>query len=189
MVAVIVFLLIGLTYFFLCWRPCKRTIAKYDVSPLTQQFEIEQKKAAQGRRMQQEIDENRKSKIGRVYPYNSLKGQVQALNSIMGESDSFDISFDRPIRENDSVRRDVIISFTTGSMDGAEKIVEKLYRCPYRCLIRDVSLEETESGCIADLTVTFIETMRNATTSEGLVDGEKDKGGDSQNMVEEYTSD
>ena len=69
-----------------------------------------------------------------------------------------------------TVRRNVNISFMTKNYEEAKEIIKKLYRCRYRCLIRDINLQMEEDGCSVSVQITFIETMENATTEEGLTE-------------------
>lgn len=174
-IAVALIVVIGLVYYFACYKPCNELIKKYDTKDLSQELILEQQKIAVSKNMKAEIKNNLKEGLGIVFPYNSIRSEVSALNRIFVSASEFDMSFDPAIKEGNTVRRNVSISFTASNYDTAHTIIDSLYRCPYRCLVRNVSLEKDsgEGTWNGNVQVTFLETMTNATTEEGLIESEE----------------
>ena len=162
--------LMGTLYYFAVYRPCMTMMGKYDTTQLSDEMIIEQTKLVSSKNMQAGIDANQKAGVGQVFPYNHLHHEVNALNQILSSVDNFDVDFDSPIKNGSTVNRNVNISFMTADYESAKVILTKLYKCEYRCLLKDVNIQTDEDGCSVSVQVTFVETMENATTSEGLVE-------------------
>ena len=185
----IVMLVISI-YYFGCYKPCQTMIESYQTDDLMQEFTIEQMKRKQNENMEQEIENNQAAGLGEVYPYNNLQMEVEALNTIMAKTTSFDLSFSDAIQDGSAVKRPVALSFTTSDYATAKAIIEELYTCKSRCIINDLSISSSQKDdnkqveWSTSVQLTFIEAMQDATSTEGLV---RTKENTAETLVEELT--
>ena len=177
-------MLVIAVYYFGCYQPCQTMIASYNTEDLMQELTIEQVRRTQNKNMEKEIDANKAAGVGRVYPYNQLQMEVSSLNRIMSITNSFDIDFASPIQEGNTVRRNVAISFTAANYATAKAIIENLYTCEYRCLVNNVSLSATNAGWSGSVQAVFIETMKDATTEDGLIQSSKTTAATTSELAE-----
>lgn len=168
LISIAVIVLIFATYYFLCYKPCKKLISNYSTDNLMEELTVENSKISINKHMKKEIEANKKAGVGEVFAYNNIQMEVIALNSILSQTRSFDIDFGPASQEGEAVKRVVDIAFTTANYDTAKRIIKKLYRCECRCLVGDVSIDSGDKDCSVSVQVTFIESMDGANTKEGL---------------------
>lgn len=176
-------ILIGLFYYQFVYKGLQNARVQYDTSVLETQLQALQVKKATMQQMEQAI-ETGKEGSGEVATYNNQKNELNALNTIFADAvrESLSVSFSEPTATSGdtTVRRDVSISFQASSYAKAREMINALYHCEYRCLIRDVNLSPvsgsgsstdatlSNSSVKADLTVTFYETTYNADSTAGI---------------------
>lgn len=171
-------LLLGILYWQFIYKATEEAVAKYDTVDLETDLLMEQTKASQIKQMEAELKNIDFSAMSVVESYNNMKSELAELNDIFAASTAYNLDFATPVRDGDDVRRNINITFTAPSYARAEAIIESIYNCKYRCLIRDVSIANGSGSNIgagsvrASMTVTFFETMYNATTEKGLEEAE-----------------
>lgn len=161
-------LLVGILYFEFVYKPVKANIKKYDTAKLETTLQTEQTKSMSIKKMESGMATNKAGNVGVVYAYNNVKRELKALNSIFSGTSSFNLEFADPVKDGDAVRRNVTITFTTGSYSSAKAIVKEIHNCKYRCLIRTISLTSADSTVNGTMQVTFFETLYGAKNSDGL---------------------
>lgn len=181
-------LLIGILYFQFVYKPVKENIKKYDTSKLETTLLKEQTKAANIKKMNTEMATNKASNVGVVATYNNVKKELSALNTIFASASSFNLEFADPVKDGDAVRRNVNITFTTGSYTTANTIIRNLHNCKYRCLIRTVSLTKGDGGVSGTMQVTFFETLYGAKNADGLTDASSSTQGTTSSSSSTSTS-
>lgn len=193
LILVLVAALLGLLYYQFVYKEQQASISRYDTAELENQIMIEQARAAQIRSMQDEIELNQSDEstvTGVVESYNNLKAEIRELNNIFGDAEAFNFGFDQAVATGDAVRRKISANFTAKDYATAKQMLTKLHNSQYRCLIRDINISTTTSsryynnqtnsyynlepnlnrGPVAvSFTVTFYETLYNATTTDGLL--------------------
>lgn len=175
-------LLLGIVYYEFIIKDVDETIKQYDTEDLETELLIEQTKAQSIMDMEAEMKNTKAETDSVVASYSNIKNEISALNDIFAAASTYNFDFNQAMKDGDAVRRDINISFTAGSYSTAERIIEKLHDCKYRCLIRNISIntssgEGISSGSVSvSMTVTFFETMYNANTTDGLEESEKDAG-------------
>lgn len=175
-------LLLGIVYYEFIVKDVDETIKQYDTEDLETELLIEQTKAQSIMDMEAEMKNTKAETDSVVASYSNIKNEISALNDIFAAASTYNFDFNQAMKDGDAVRRDINISFTAGSYSTAERIIEKLHDCKYRCLIRNISIntssgEGISSGSVGvSMTVTFFETMYNANTTDGLEESEKDAG-------------
>lgn len=174
-------LLLGIVYYEFIIKDVDETIEQYNTEDLETDLLIEQAKAQSIMDMESEMKNTKAQTNSVVASYNNIKNEISALNDIFGAASTYNFDFNQAIKDGDAVRRDINISFTAGSYNTAESIIQKLHGCKYRCIIRNISIntssgEGISSGEVSvSMTVTFFETMYNANTTDGLEES-KDEG-------------
>lgn len=179
--AVLAVLLIVLLYHRLVMVQVDEATQKYDLDALHAELQTEQMKAVNMISMQNEIEIGKEGGATYVASYDNLRNEISALNDILAASSSYRLNFSEPVRDGDTVRRDIKIDFTARNYAGAKNILSALYHCEYRCLIRSINMSNgpgNTSGIHAgtvnvNLMITFFETMHNADSDEGLKEAKK----------------
>ncbi len=182
-IVVLTVLLLVLLYYQFVYRGMESAKQQYDTAEVDSEILMEQTKAAKIARMQEEIAQEKGEGSGVVETYDNLKAEINELNDIFSEADTFSFGFDQATGNGDAVRRNINAVFTASSYELAKKMLENLHDSRYRCLIRDVSVATAQNnsssgedgpnlnkGPVAvSFTVTFYETLYNATTTDGLL--------------------
>lgn len=174
--------LLAVIYYQFIYRNVQQAKVQYDTTDLETELMTQQQIAANIKRMKAEIAANKDNDSGVVVTYNNLKAEINELNDIFGKAEDFSFGFDQAVATDDAVRRSVNASFTALSYEEAKAMLQQLHDSPYRCLIQDVNISSTtvedvegDEENLADgpvavsFTVTFYETLYNATTTEGLL--------------------
>ncbi len=173
--------LIGLFYYQFVYKGLQEARVQYDTSVLETELSAYQTKAASMRKMQEQIESGKLTSDGVVATYNNQKQEIIALNNIFENAETFKLSFQDPTAYSGdtTVRRELQITFEAGSYASAKSMLESLYHCEYRCLLQDITItpsgrSNTSSGSLSDgpvevsATVTFYETLYNATSTDGI---------------------
>ena len=78
--------------------------------------------------------------------YNNQSEELSALADILeGNATDISMNWSDPQLNGTIVRRDVTISFTTGSFDEAGDLIKQIADCEYALLIVDMSMDESET--------------------------------------------
>lgn len=187
LILILTALLLGLIYYQFVYKYFNDAKERYNTDDLALQIEQEQLTQKNIQDMQAEIEENKGNETGEVATYDNLKNEINALNDIFADADSFNFGFDQATANGTAVRRVINASFTAADYKTAKQIIQNLHDCKYRCLITDVSItsagpqnvDETQTSdqqpnlnsdkINVSLTVTFFETLYDATTTDGLL--------------------
>ncbi|SHK26654.1 type II secretion system protein M [Hespellia stercorisuis] len=175
-------ILLGIFYYKFVYVDAIEASRTYSVEDLDLELQTAQAKVAKMQQMQAEIDSGESQLNGTVATYNNLENEIAELNRILASADTFNLDFADATLTGDTVRRDISVSFHTGSYASMKNILLSLKNCQYRSLIKDVDVSTTStqstginnSGDLnVSLTVTFYETAVNATSTAGLVQTEE----------------
>lgn len=175
-------LLVTLFYYRFVVLDVRDRIKAADTTELTVQLSQEAKRAAEIKRMQTEMEENKENQTGYISTYDNQKAELELLNSIfMPNALTYNYSFTKPVANEDAVRRVISITFTAANYQAASTILQELHDSPYRCLINHINMTAENDNSVqgmdpsleysmvnASLDVTFFETLVNATTTDGL---------------------
>lgn len=188
LILVLAIILLVLVYWWFVYRPVQEQMSSYDTADIDSQIQIEQARAMQKKKMQDEMDSNKQANIGEIATYNNLKNEINELNTIVSKATSYSFDFEDPYADGEIVRRNINLTFTAASYANAEDIIKGLYGCRYRLLIGDLSITPSgDSGVIQDgpvsvsATLTFFETTYGAQNTDGLIvedDGSGTNSGD-----------
>lgn len=176
---------LGLVYYRFVYVSVQDQIAEYDTSELETEITIEQTKARNLEMMLEEIEANKGNETGEVATYDNIKNEIDLLNDILMASSEYQLGWEQPEADGDTVRRNVAISYTAGDYEMALDIIRQIYQSKYRTLIRSASLtpygsgkeQNLEDGPVSvSMNVTFYETLNGASSTDGLVIAESSDG-------------
>lgn len=103
-----------------------------------------------------------------IAPYDNLSTVMSFLNKTFASTNNFRMSFTDAVDNNDSsiIRRNVKISFESGSYMAAKRVIQKLEDCDFLCRIDSLSISPKvrgnsiiDSGVEVSLSVTFYERV------------------------------
>lgn len=174
--------LLGLFYYQFVYRPLQDARTLYDTTDIDTQIQAYQTKIMKMRDLEQAAEDSRKNNKGYVATYNSQKQEIRELNDIFQDAVSYDFTFDDPVADGDTVRRNFTVTFTAENYDKAKKIMKALYDGKYRCQIGDISFSPVSlgtvtyeddvtldiSGVTVTMSLTFYETLADARSTKGV---------------------
>lgn len=187
LILILTALVLGLVYYQFVYKYFNDAKERYNTDDLMLQIEQEQLLQKNIQDMKAEIEQNKGNETGEVATYDNLKNEINALNDIFADADSFSFGFDQATANGTAVRRVINANFTAADYKTAKQIIQNLHDCEYRCLITDVSItsagpqNENEPQSYdrqpnlnsdkinVSLTVTFFETLYDAKTTDGLL--------------------
>lgn len=184
---ILVVLLLGLVYYRFIRIPVRDRIEAADTTMIEEQIEVEKNKALLIQSMKEEVSENQENMIGVVSTYDNFKAEAAFLNTIFVPlAETYNYGFEVPVAEDNTVRRNIKISFTAINYQVCRKIIQMVHDSRYRCMIKDVNVSAESrsndnyasvlnSPVRCNLTLTFYETLIGAQTTSGLVMGESKK--------------
>ena len=148
--------------------------AKSQQDALNTELTILQAKADSLTRMQSEMEEIQKDEtLGEMGSYNNSKAELDELNQILQDADSYDIRFSDVTRDGNLIRRAFSLTFSAADYDKAQELVERLCTNQWRCLVSDIRFaakgDNLEDGGVnVGVTATFYETMVDGKADSGL---------------------
>lgn len=158
-ILLLVAVILGYIYYYVVYQYFEDQMAKYDTAELEDEIAMEQAKIARLNKMKQELESGDVSSAT-LGVYNNQSEEILALSEILdGKASDISISWNDPELDGTMVRRDVIISFTTGNLVQAGEIIKDLSDCKYSLLIVDLSMDES----------TYEEEITNTVTAEPTV--------------------
>lgn len=176
LILILTFALLGFIYYFFTYDYLESQLRSYDTTDLDSQITLEQKRAAMISQMKQDIANGTVAYSGEVATYNNLSNEMTELNNIFSGTSVYNFDFEEPEATDNTVRRNINITFTSNSYAEAEKIISSLYSCRYRCLISDLDIAAgSDSGVLqsgpvsVSMKVTFFETLQGATDTNGII--------------------
>ncbi|SFG29939.1 hypothetical protein [Oribacterium sp. WCC10] len=175
-------ILLCLVYYRFIYVSVNNRIEAADATIIEEQIEAEKAKAEIIQAMKDEVSENQEKMNGVVSTYDNFKAEASLLNSIfVPMAESYNFSFDTPVADNDTVRRNIKISFTAANYQICRKIIQQIHDSRYRCMIKDISLSAVNnrnntyeiasvlnSPINCSLNVVFYETLIGAESTAGL---------------------
>ena len=168
----------GFSYYHFIFAPQSRELAEATAqrAALEDELNVVTMRITQITQMQEEMSHlEANSSFTRMASYNDSKGELALLDMVLLPTREYTISFHNLSREGDLVRRSFSLQFTVGSLDEAERVLDRLIHGGHRCLVGDVSctvehdrdtdaIEAVHIGMVA----TFYETMADGTEDMAL---------------------
>ena len=165
-------ILLILLYFYVIDQPVRSGIREAESNAEVLQTELAgvEGKISELEAMEEELQAMQEDDaIGRMESYNNSKQEVAFINDTLAASSDYSFSFDEVTREGNLIRRPLVLQYTASDYQTAVNIVEKLEKCPYRCVIGEVRCETEDDGTASvSLTATFYETLVGGIEDAGL---------------------
>ena len=185
-ILVLVAAILGYFYYYVVYQYFEDQKAQYDVAQVQDDIDYEQLKVARLQKMKEEL-ENEGPSDSILGVYNNQSEELNALAAILeNKATDISMSWSDPQLDGKIVRRDVTISFNTGSFADAGDIIKQIADCEYTLVIVDLSMDETETE--EDVEVPVAST---SVTEEVDVEVEGEEGDDpviaSQSLTETVT--
>lgn len=176
LIALLAVILLGLCYYQFVDQPVRTAINSANAEKQSLQVELDavRAKMEQINMMRTELENIEESgKVSRMESYNNSKAELAMLNEILNSTVNYSISFSNVSRSGDQIRRSFSLSFSAKDYATVEAILEELAKCPYRCLVGDISCSgfirtSGEGSVSVSLSATFYETMVGGTPDGGL---------------------
>lgn len=176
MLLVLTLILIAAGYYVVIDQPIRTAIneAKSQQEELETEMMLLQTKAASLSRMQSELDSIEASGgLGKMGSYNNSKAELDELNQILQDANTYDISFSDVTRDGDLIRRAFSLTFSASDYDKAADLVKRLCTGEWRCIVSDLRFaadaEDLNVGSVSvGVTATFYETMQGGQADSGL---------------------
>jgi len=123
------------------------------------------------RRMERELEELFSKDVPplSIADYDNLQPVMFELNSILGPTQDYSLSFSTVDASQTIVRRSISLSFSAGSYDAAKAVLQKLHDSAYRCMLDSVSLnlDQGDGGAASvNGTIVFFEYQSQPTAQE-----------------------
>lgn len=169
-------ILLGAVYYLAVDQPVRSAIseAMNEQDNLNTELLILQQKAATLSRMQTELETIQgNASYGEMGSYNNAKAELEELNQVLQDADSYDISFSNVTRDGDLIRRTFSLTFSAADYAKAEDLIKRLCEGQWRCLVSGINIVSQEGDFAAGavnvgLSATFYETMTGGTPDSGL---------------------
>ncbi len=143
-ILIFVALILGYFYYYVVYQYFEEQLSKYDVAQVQDEIEIEQVKYARLQKMKETLESEGPSD-SELGIYNNQSEELSALADILeGKATGINMNWGDPELNGSIVRRDVTISFSTGSYEDAGDLVKQIADCEYTLLIVNMSMDETE---------------------------------------------
>lgn len=160
-ILILVAVILGYFYYYVVYQYFEGQMALYDVTLVQDEIEAEQFKVARLQKMKEDL-ENEGPSDSILGVYNNQSEELSALADILeGKATGINMDWGDPDLNGKIVRRDVTLSFNTGSFEDAGDLVKQIADCEYTLLIVNMSMDETE----------IEEDIEVAATSTTLADG------------------
>ena len=176
MLLVLTLILLAAGYYAVIDQPIRTAIneAKSQQDELNTELMLLQTKAASLSRMQSELDSIEQSgSLGKMGSYNNSKAELDELNQLLQDANTYDISFSDVTRDGDLIRRSFSLTFSAADYDKAADLVNRLCTGEWRCIVSDLRYvaagDNLNTGSVnVGVTATFYETMQGGKADSGL---------------------
>lgn len=176
MLLVLTLILLAAGYYVVVDQPIRTAIneAKSQQDELNTELMLLQTKAASLSRMQSELDSiEQDGGLGKMGSYNNSKAELDELNQILKDANTYDISFSDVTRDGDLIRRSFSLTFSASNYDKAAELVKSLCSGEWRCIVSDINVagegDDLNVGSVnVGVTATFYETMQGGKADSGL---------------------
>lgn len=161
-ILILVAVILGYFYYYIVYQNFETELAKYDAEQVQDEIALEQMKVARLQKMKEDL-ENEGPSDSILGVYNNQSEELSALADILeGKATGINMDWGDPELNGSIVRRDVTISFSTGSFEDAGDLVKQIADCEYTLLIVNMSMDETEIEEEVEVAAT------NTTLADGL---------------------
>lgn len=150
----LVLVLVG-GYVMLYYMPMTAELERLEQEKLSceDQLTVAQIQVEDKRRMERELEEIFAADPNplSIPPYDNLQPVMFELNSILQSTPEYSLSFGTVNTEETIVRRQILLSYTSGSYEAAKQVLQRLHDSAYRCMLDNVSISigERDAGNVS----------------------------------------
>lgn len=159
----LVLVLVG-GYVMLFYMPMTAELDRLEQEKLSceDQLTVAQIQVEDKRRMERELEEIFAANPNplSIAPYDNLQPVMFELNGILQSTPEYSLSFGTVNTEETIVRRQILLSYTSGSYEAAKRVLQQLHDSAYRCMLDDVSIsvgERDEGNVSVSASLVFFE--------------------------------
>ena len=176
LLGILTVILLGAVYYLAVDQPVRSALseAASEQENLNTELLVLQQKAATLSRMKNELETIQgNATYGQMGSYNNAKAELDELNQVLQDADTYDVSFSNVTRDGDLIRRTFSLTFSASDYSKAEDLIKRLCEGQWRCLVSDINIVAQEGdfaqGAVnVGLSATFYETMVGGTEDSGL---------------------
>lgn len=177
LIAVLALILLALVYYQFVDKNVRQAItnAESETQMLQSELDAAEIKLAAAQAIKNNMDQlEADGNLSWMGSYNNSKEEVAFLNSILGSTLRYSISFAEVTRAGDQIRRSFTLEYQTLDYLSAQEIIDQLCQSRNRCLVGDVRCTVGTDGLVTvRQTATFYETMVDGVADAALpVDAE-----------------
>ena len=149
-------------YNYAFYIPTQEKITFYNQEALTIDDEIlvAEVKAAKLNIMEKELADIKSGDMTNVKelpPYDNSRNVMNSLSAILVNATQYNINFAGTTEEEGIVRRDVVLTFSTESYAAAKNMISSIYNGPYRCLMKDLNINQSDDVWSVNVQITYFE--------------------------------
>lgn len=159
----LVLVLVG-GYVMLFYMPMTAELDRLEQEKLSceDQLAVAQIQVEDKRRMERELEEIFAADPNplSIPPYDNLQPVMFELNGILQSTPEYSLSFGTVNTEETIVRRQILLSYTSGSYEAAKRVLQQLHDSAYRCMLDNVSIsigERDEGNVSVSASLVFFE--------------------------------
>ncbi len=159
----LVLVLVG-GYVMLYYMPMTAELDRLEQEKLSceDQLAVAQIQVEDKRRMERELEEIFAANPNplSIAPYDNLQPVMFELNGILQSTPEYSLSFGTVNTEETIVRRQILLSYTSGSYEAAKRVLQQLHDSAYRCMLDNVSIsigERDEGNVSVSASLVFFE--------------------------------
>ncbi len=157
-ILILVAVILGYFYYYVVYQYFEDQMARYDIDEVQDEIDLEQMNVAHLQKMKDTLDAEGPSN-SELGVYNNQSEELSALASILeGKATDISMNWSDPELNGTIVRRDVTISFSTGSFEDAGEIIKEIADCDYTLLIVDLTMNESSFQQQVEVDVTTTPT-------------------------------
>ena len=165
-ILILVAVILGYFYYYVVYQYFEDQMARYDVAQVQDEIDYEQLKVARLQKMEQDLDAKGPS-TSVLGVYNNQSEELSALAAILeGKATGINMNWYDPELDGKIVRRDVTISFNTGSFEEAGDLIKEIADCEYTLLIVDLSMDESEVEEEIEVAATSVSALDDAVLTD-----------------------
>lgn len=150
LLVVLIVAALGVLWYFAVYNPCQDRLAKAQSKQASVQTDIDAAtvKKTKMTKMQNEIAKAQQaaSSSSELPAYDNVVNLTNELNSVLSAANTYSLKFDNVETSGNIVRRKVTLDYTAATYDDAKSILNKISDGRYRCMLGDMSINDSKSG-------------------------------------------
>ncbi len=162
LMGILVILMLVCAYYYAFYLPSMDRIAALQIesTSLKEQIAIVDAEVSKMEKMKAELDEimaNGTGEVKELPAYDNGKNVMDSLSDILKSAGYYSVNFSSVEIEDNTVRRNINLTYNAKNYDTAKKIFTQIYESDYRCLIKDVIVSNAEGSYGVTLDITYFE--------------------------------